>query len=156
MEAPGPGDRGDKENSGSERGDAGAGSGSGTCSGNGTANTVKADKASLYCTTIGKNNSNTSTKSAAPHGSDKPDHHQMAREAKRARNSGDLISQAAARPAHTRDPDAPYDVLHTNKKNIAEGLWHAATVRLCVCVCVYLCVCVCVLVCLYAGLSSCS
>jgi len=56
---------------------------------------------------------------------DKPDHHQIAREAKRARNSGDLIKQADAAPAHLRDPNAPYDVMHTNKKNIAEGLWHA-------------------------------
>jgi hypothetical protein len=49
------------------------------------------------------------------------DKHRNDRELKRQRNSGDLEPQKKI----VRDPNAPYDVLHTDKKNIAEGEWLA-------------------------------
>jgi hypothetical protein len=52
-----------------------------------------------------------------------PDKHRQDREAKRSRNSGDLLPQNS----NSLGPDAPYDVLHVNKKNIAEGVWDRDT-----------------------------
>ena len=48
------------------------------------------------------------------------DKHRRDREMKRQKNSGDLFPQKPK----VRDPNAPYDVLHADKKKVAEGVWH--------------------------------